>query len=79
MPQERPAMFPPPPTVQVINANESYKDKAPKKLGQGLWQKQIAMYEDAQSPPRPFPQKKIAGADEVLARMLGTRDFEGIQ
>ena len=39
-------------------------------LGQGVWQKQIAMYEDAQSPPRLFPQKMIAGADEVLARML---------
>ena len=28
------------------------------------------MYEDAQSPPRLFPQKMIAGADEVLARMV---------
>ena len=64
------ATLPPPPMVQVINANEGNKEKAPKKLGQGVWQRQIAAYEDAQSPPRLFPQKMIAGADEVLARMM---------
>ena len=70
-PQTPPVPFPPPvPTVQVIQAPETNKDKAPKKLGQGVWLKQIGLYEDAQSPPRPFPQKLIAGADEVLARML---------
>lgn len=65
-----PAPFPPIPTVHVVNVPETNKDKVPKKLGQGVWLKQISLYEEAQSPPRPFPQKLIAGADEVLARML---------
>ena len=69
-PQAKPAAFPPTPSIQVINTNEGNKERAPKKLGQGIWQKQIAMYEEAQSPPRLFPQKMIAGADEVLAQML---------
>ena len=70
IPPTPPAPFPPIPTVHVVNVPENNKDKVPKKLGQGVWLKQIGLYEDAQSPPRPFPQKLIAGADEVLARML---------
>ena len=76
--QAKPAAFPPTPAVQVINASEGNKDRAPKKLGQGIWQKQIAMYEDAQSPPRQFPQKMIAGADKVLARMLWEHNLKSI-
>ena len=49
---------------------EPPKDKAPKKLGQRSWLQQVQKYEAAYVSKRAFPQKIVAEAEEVLARLM---------
>ena len=67
--------FPPlPPAIQGVEK----VDKAPKKLGRGDWKRFIDIFEGRYTPRRPFPQKMVAGAEEVLARLIWDNEISKV-